>query len=255
MNATRVLAVIPARMGSSRFPGKPLAALRGRPMLEHVYRGTVACDVLDDVVIATCDDAILQAARQFGANAVMTSHTHERATDRVAEVSSRDPAEVVVMVQGDEPMIRPEMVSAAVAPLLADPSLHCTNLAAVIHSREELESPNTIKVVMALNGDALYFTRAPVPAESGATSSRRRYKQVCVMAFRRAALQRFASLPQSPLEISESIDMLRFLENGIPVRLIETVYDTHAVDTPADLALVESLLSGVREPPLGGELR
>jgi 3-deoxy-manno-octulosonate cytidylyltransferase (CMP-KDO synthetase) len=206
-------------------------------MIEHVYRGTAACDALDDVVIATCDEAIFQAARGFGAKAVMTSRTHERATERVAEVSGSDPAEIVVMVQGDEPMIRPDMVAAAVEPMLTDPALHCVNLAAAIRSERDFTNPNTIKVVMAMNGDALYFTRAPVPAGAGG-ASRRWYKQVCVIAFRRLALRRFASLPQSPLEISESIDMLRFLENGITVRVITTDCETHAIDTPADLALV-----------------
>jgi len=241
---TRIVAVIPARMGSTRFPGKPLADLLGRPMIEHVYRGTAACGLLDDTFIATCDAVIAEAARGFGARSVMTSTAHTRATDRIAEATANDPAEIIVMVQGDEPMVRAGMIDAAVAPLLADPAVACVNLAAPIRSEEELRDPNTIKTVMARSGDALYFSRQPIP-----TVSRQRpfaigewYKQVCIMAFRREALRTFSSLPESPLEIAESIDMLRFLENGLGVRMVLTKEETYAVDTPADLARVAALL-------------
>jgi len=239
----RIIAVIPARMGSSRFPGKPLASLCGRPMLEHVFRRTAACTLLDEVVIATSNEEIAHIANGFGAKTAMTSATHERASDCVAEASASDPAEIVVMVQGDEPMIRPEMIAAAVAPLLEDPSLSCVNLAAPIRTEQELRDPNTIKTVIARSGQALYFSREPIP-----TTNARPFevggwfKQVCVIPFRREALQRFASLPRGPLEAAESIDMLRFLENGIPVHMVQTEINTHAVDTPGDLELVASLI-------------
>jgi 3-deoxy-manno-octulosonate cytidylyltransferase (CMP-KDO synthetase) len=242
---SRVLAVIPARMGSSRFPGKPLAQLQGRPMIEHVYRGTSACTLLDEVVIATCDREIHAAASAFGARAVMTSPSHERASDRVAEVASRCDADVVVMIQGDEPMVQAAMIEAAVGPLLSDPAVNCTNLVAPIRTEAELRDPNTIKVVMAAGGQALYFSREPIPAlhqkrfEPGGWS-----KQVCVIGFRRAALARFAALPQGPLERAESVDMLRFLENGLAVHMVPTTLETHAVDTPEDLSRVEALMAG-----------
>jgi 3-deoxy-manno-octulosonate cytidylyltransferase (CMP-KDO synthetase) len=233
---SRTLGVIPARMNSSRFPGKPLASLLGRPMIAHVFERTAQCADLDEVVIATCDTVIATAAASFGARAVMTSASHERATDRVAEVSANDAADIIVMVQGDEPMIRPEMIAAAIAPLRAEPGLACVNLAAAIQTEQELIDPNTIKVVTAHNGDALFFSRSPIPY-----LGKRPYhsaifmKQVCVIAFRRASLQQFASLPQGPLEIAESVDMLRFLENGISIRMVQTTAVTHAVDTPEDL--------------------
>jgi 3-deoxy-manno-octulosonate cytidylyltransferase (CMP-KDO synthetase) len=235
----RVLGVIPARMGSTRFPGKPLAPIHGRPMIEHVYRGIVACRALTEVVVATCDDEIARAATSFGARGIMTSSRHERATDRVAEVSANDAADLIVMVQGDEPLVRPEMVETALAPLLNDEAIQCVNLAAAIRSDAEFEDANTIKVVSDRFGNALYFSRRPLPHGAAAE----RFKQVCVIAFRRAALSKFAELPQGPLETAESVDMLRFLEHGIAVRLARTDVETHAVDCPADLAAVASMMS------------
>lgn len=241
---TRVLGVIPARLGSSRFPGKPLAPLHGRPMIEHVYRRTAACRRLDEVIIATCDEAIVEAARGFGARAVMTSARHERASDRVAEAVIADTAGIVVMIQGDEPMIQPEMIDAAVEPLLLDSSVACTNLVAGIHAEQELLDPNTIKVVMGADGRALYFSRQPIPWRGEAVfASGAWFKQVCVIPFRRDALATFCTLPQGPLERAESVDMLRFLEHGIAVHMVATTVTTHAVDTPADLAVVAALMA------------
>lgn len=241
---TRVLGVIPARLGSSRFPGKPLALLNGRPMIEHVYRRAAACRRLDEVIIATCDQAIAEAAGGFGARAVMTSASHERASDRVAEAVLAETAEIVVMIQGDEPMIEPEMIDAAVEPLLRDTSVACTNLVAGIHSEQELLDPNTIKVVMGADGRALYFSRQPIPWRGAAVfASGVWFKQVCVIPFRRDALATFCALPQGPLERAESVDMLRFVEHGIDVHMVATPVTTHAVDTPADLTLVEALMA------------
>jgi 3-deoxy-manno-octulosonate cytidylyltransferase (CMP-KDO synthetase) len=249
---TRILGVIPARLGSSRFPGKPVASLLGRPMLQHVFEGTAQCALLDEVVVATCDVAIAQAAASFGARAVMTSASHERATDRVAEVSAQDEAEIVVMVQGDEPMIRAEMITAAVEPLVADRRLGCVNLAASIRTEQELLDPNTIKVVTTHTGEALYFSRSPIPHLGRRSFGDGSWlKQVCVIAFRRSALQQFATLPQGPLEIAESVDMLRFLENRIPIGVVQTNVITHAVDTPEDLARVAALMA----PSSVGEVR
>lgn len=249
---TRVIAVIPARMGSSRFPGKPLAPLWGRPMIEHVYARTAACPLLDEVLIATCDEEIARAAAGFGAKAVMTSPAHQRATDRVAEASADDPADVIVMVQGDEPMIHPDMIAAAVAPLLADHDIGCVNLAAAIRSEAELRSPNTIKTAIARNGNALYFSRSVIPTlHARSFTDDTWYKQVCVIPFRRQALRVFSSLPEGPLERAESIDMLRFLENGLQVRMVLTEHQTHAVDTPDDLEAVAALIADRGRPDAG----
>jgi 3-deoxy-manno-octulosonate cytidylyltransferase (CMP-KDO synthetase) len=243
----RVVAVIPARMGSSRFPGKPLAPLLGRPMIEHVARRALMCDLLDAVYVATCDEEIRSAVEQFGGEAIMTSPTHERASDRVAEAAENFEAEVVVMIQGDEPMVTPSMIAAAVAPFAEDAAVSCVNLARRIDRREEYFDRNTIKVTMNARGDALYFSRAPIPADAFARETDGVcppvFKQVCVIPFRRDFLHEFARLPQTPLERAESIDMLRAIEHGRPVRLVLIEEETHAVDTAEDLRLVEALMT------------
>ena len=176
----------------------------------------------------------------FGAKVVMTSAGHERASDRVAEAAPAIAADIVVMIQGDEPMIRPEMISAAVAPLLPDPiaSLAPTSPPPSA-TEEELRDPNTIKIVMSRDGRALYFSRQPIPTRAARHSSRGDWlKQVCVIPFRRDGLRTFRALRAGRLEKAESIDMLRFLENGIPVHVVRTEFVTYAVDTPEDLERV-----------------
>ena len=238
----RIVAVIPARMGSTRFPGKPLAPLLGRPMIEHVVRRANLCAALDAVYVATCDHEIREVTEALGVPAIMTSPAHERASDRVAEAAEHFDAEIVVMIQGDEPMITPGMIEAGVRPLLEDSSLGCVNLIGRIVSREEYLDPNTIKVVRDIHGDALYFSRAPIPLIDFAAETPV-FKQVCVIPFRRNFLREYATLTPTPLERAESIDMLRVIETGGRVRLVETDVTTHSVDTPNDLRLVESLMN------------
>ncbi len=236
----RLVAVIPARMGSSRFPGKPLAPLLGRPMIEHVLRRAEMCSQLDAVYVATCDKEIRKVVEALGGRVIMTSAAHERATDRVAEALTQVKADIVVMIQGDEPMITPAMLTAAVTPLLEDRSLKCVNLVRRIATRRDFLDPNTVKVVMNVNHDALYFSRAPIPAiQFGDIPV---FKQVCVIPFRTEFLRLFAQWPQTPCERAESIDMLRILEHGERVRLVETTVETHAVDTLGDLQRVERLI-------------
>ena len=237
----RIVAVVPARMRSSRFPGKPLGLLLGRPMIEHVVRRAAMCDRLDAVYVATCDDEIRTVVQGFGGSVIMTSAAHERASDRVAEAAERVDADIVVMIQGDEPMIVPEMIAAAVAPMLNDPSIECVNLARRIDCIEEYLDPNTIKVVTDLHGNALYFSRAPIPCVNlGRHTDCPVFKQVCVIPFRRGFLRDFARLHQTPLERAESVDMLRVLEHGGRVRIVVRDEETYAVDTPDDLRRVEA---------------
>jgi 3-deoxy-manno-octulosonate cytidylyltransferase (CMP-KDO synthetase) len=239
----RLVAIIPARMGSSRFPGKPLAPLLGRPMIEHVLRRAEMCIQLSAVYVATCDEAIKNVVERSGGRVIMTSPTHERASDRVAEAAEQVEADIVVMIQGDEPMIAPEMIDAAIAPLMKDRSVECVNLVRRITNQQDYLDPNTIKVVMNVNHDALYFSRAPIPSiEFTEAKQPPVFKQVCVIPFRAGFLREFAQLPPTALERAESIDMLRILEHGRRVRLVETTVDTHAVDTPEDLQLVEKLM-------------
>lgn len=238
-----IIAVIPARMGSSRFPGKPLATLLGKTMIEHVYNKTKLCSVVDEVYVATCDIEIKEVVESFGGKAIMTSSEHQRASDRVAEAAESFDADVVVMVQGDEPMITPGMVKLAVSPMLNDDQIQCVNLAKRIDAEEELNDPNTIKVVMDGMWDALYFSREPIPTRKILDFSKvSAFKQVCIIPFRKSFLKTYANLDPTPLEQAESVDMLRCLEHGYKVRMVETDVNSHAVDTSSDLELVERLM-------------
>jgi len=230
-------------MGSSRFPGKPLARILDRPMIEHVYRRVSLAEGVAEVIVATCDEEIRRAVEAFGGMAVMTSTSHQRASDRVAEAALRLDADIVVMVQGDEPMVTPAMVSTAFKPMLSSPDILCVNLAKCIETEEEYLDPNTIKVVMDAQWDALYFSREPIPTRRiSGFEGIKAYKQVCIIPFRQEALKEYTRLAPTPLEIAESIDMMRFLENGRKVRMVETMESTHSVDTPEDLRHVESLM-------------
>ena len=239
----KTVAVLPARMGSTRFPGKPLAKLLGKPMIQHVWERVAKAKGLSDTVVATCDQEIADACRAFGAPFVMTSPAHERASDRVAEAAKTLKADVYVLVQGDEPMTSPRMVEEALAPLLADSKVACVNLAGRIETEAEFEDRNCIKVVMDLKGDALLMSREPIPTRRiGPWGSFTAWKQVCVMPFRADALALYARLSPTPLERAESIDMLRFLEHGVKVRMVPTTHSSHAVDTPQDLVRVAALM-------------
>jgi 3-deoxy-manno-octulosonate cytidylyltransferase (CMP-KDO synthetase) len=244
LGSKRIVGVIPARMGSSRFPGKPLAKILGRTMLEHVYRRTSMTPELDEVVVATCDEVIRRAVQSFGAKAVMTSEYHERASDRVCEASENVPADIYVMVQGDEPMVVPDMISSSLTPFQTNRSVGCVNLIRRITSPDEIDDPNTIKVVRDLDGRAMFFSRSRIP--TGKAVDTTWFKQVCVIPFSADFLRLYSALEPTPLEKAESVDMMRFLEHGHVVHLKETEIDTFAVDTPDQLIEVERLLS--RDP-------
>lgn len=209
-------------------------------MIEHVYRRCAMSAAAGEVYVATCDEEIKQAVDKFGGRAIMTSPSHQRASDRTAEAAESLDADLVVMVQGDEPLLRPEMVGLAVAPFREDDAVVCVNLTSRIAHEDEFRDRNTIKVVIDHRGHALYFSREPIPTLVNRPFALvHAFKQVCVIPFRRDALAKFIALPPTPLEMAESIDMLRFLEHGVPVRMVESPYDTHSVDTTDDLAEVE----------------
>jgi 3-deoxy-manno-octulosonate cytidylyltransferase (CMP-KDO synthetase) len=239
----KTIAVIPARMDSSRFPGKPIAMLLGRTMLEHIYKRVTMSDSLDATYIATCDEEIRQVAQDFGAPVIMTANTHERASDRVAEAVEKIDAELIVMVQGDEPMTHPKMIDTAVAPFQDDLQLNCVNLVRSIDNEADFYNINTIKVIMNQQGDALYMSRQPIPTiDKLGFMQTLTYKQVCIIPFRRTTLFDYTRLPPTPLEQLESVDMLRLLEHGYRVKMVKTEFDTQAVDTEADLARVAKLM-------------
>ena len=241
----KVAAVIPVRMGSSRYPGKPLALINGRTMVEHVYQRTALCPGLEGgVYVATPDDEIAEASKSFGGEVIMTSASHTRASDRVAEAAEGLDADIVVMIQGDEPLIIPEMVEMSYNPLLEDETIFCTNLTKRIDTEEEFRNPNTIKVVMDHLGNGIYFSREPIPTTHGSDFSQvAAFKQVCVIAYPKEFLLEFARMEPTELEISESIDMLRILQHGGRVKMVECSQHTHSVDVPADVDVVERLMA------------
>ncbi len=232
----RIVAIIPARMASTRFPGKPLSDILGLPMIEHVRRRVVLSSLVDKVIVATCDKEIYDVVSRNGGLAVMTSNNHERCTDRIAEAASSINADIIVNIQGDEPFIRPEMVEMAVGPLMNNNDVSCVNLIAEITSIEEFKSPNTIKVVFDLGGNIIYFSREPIPSLSKFGSPEyKKYKQLGVIAFRNDFLRSFTLLPQTPLERIESVDMLRLVEHGYRVKMAVSPFRVIGVDTPEDL--------------------
>jgi 3-deoxy-manno-octulosonate cytidylyltransferase (CMP-KDO synthetase) len=244
----RIVAVIPARMASSRFPGKPMALIHGMPMIGHCYSRVRLCDELSDTYVATCDTEIFDYIESIGGNVVMTADTHERACDRAAEAMlkiedmSGKKTDILVMVQGDEPMDTPQMISEALGPMLSDDSIQVVNLMASIDNLDEFEDPNTVKVVAGPDGNAIYFSREPIPSRKKGTGDVPMQKQVCVIPFRRDYLLLFNSSPETPLEIIESVDMLRVIESGGQVRMVPTQYPSIGVDTPEHLQRVEQLM-------------
>jgi len=244
----KITCILPARMGSSRFPGKPLKKILGLTMIEHVYRRVALCSEINSVVVATCDEEIKMAVEGFGGRAVMTSASHVRASDRVAEAAEKTDADIIVMVQGDEPMVTPGMIKAAVDAIIADESVGCVNLMKKIDSEAEYLDPNTIKVVFDHQKHALYFSREPVPTRRVSDFGRiAAFKQICIIPFRRQMLQTYARLVPTPLEIAESVDMIRLLEHGYGIKLAEVFENSHAVDTHDDLKKVEAMM---RHDPL-----
>lgn len=243
-----IVGIVPARMASSRFPDKPMAGICGMPMIGHVYFRCKMSRLLNEVYVATCDREIADYITSIGGKAIMTMDTHERASDRCSEAllkieeENRAKADVVVMIQGDEPMIVPEMIDAAVEPMCSDPSIGIVNLTAPIKTRSDQDDPNTVKVVMDERQDALYFSREPIPSWKKGAKTVPMYKQVSIMPFRREFLIKFAQLAPTPLEIVESVDMLRFLEHGYKVRMVICGHETYSVDTVSDLERVEKLM-------------
>lgn len=246
-----ILALIPARMGSSRFPGKPMAPINGKPMIGHVYERVARSPLLLHTAVATCDKEISDYITSIGGRAVMTADTYERASDRCAEALLTLEKEhgirydIVVMVQGDEPMTHPDMIGEAIQPMLDDPSVLVVNLLGQIKDEAEFEDRNCIKVVCDKQLNALYFSREPIPTRCK-IGTVPMLKQVCIIPFKRDYLLQYTALEPTPLEIAESVDMMRVLEHGMQVRMAPTRFNTQAVDTPDDLKRVEALIQ-----PLG----
>jgi 3-deoxy-manno-octulosonate cytidylyltransferase (CMP-KDO synthetase) len=239
------IAIIPARMGSSRFPGKPMKKIHGVPMIGHCYFRTSMCNELLDTYVATCDQEIFDYIESINGKVVMTSETHERATDRTAEAMLKiekiigEKIDLVVMVQGDEPMVTPKMISESLQPLFEDSTVNVVNLMANMDSCAEFEDPNEVKVVVDNFSNAIYFSREPIPSRKKDFERVPMLKQVCIIPFRRDYLLKFNDTPETNLEKIESVDMMRIIENGEKVRMAMTEVKSFSVDTQEDLLNVE----------------
>ena len=243
--AVDVLAVIPARHTSSRFPGKPLSSIAGKPMIQHVVERVRRARRVSRVLVATDDSAIRDAVRGFGGEAVLTRRDHATGTDRVAEVAAHLPADIYVNVQGDEPLIDPGTVEELVLALLEDHSVQIAGACVAIAHANDIMDPNITKVVRDFDGNALYFSRAPIPwvRDREESVAARHWKHIGLYAFRREALLDFPTLPPGELERLEQLEQLRWLENGYRIRIVETEYDAISVDVPSDIDRVEKLLA------------
>jgi 3-deoxy-manno-octulosonate cytidylyltransferase (CMP-KDO synthetase) len=238
-----IVVVIPARFQSTRFPGKPLADLDGRPMIEHVYRRAAASRVVSRVIVATDDLRVATAVTAFGGQVRLTRADHLTGTDRLAEVAATLACDIVVNVQGDEPLLDPRAIGEAVAPF-DNPAVQMTTLCRRIEHPADLSNPNIVKVVMDRAGYALYFSRAAIPyARDPRGGWPPLYRHIGLYAYRRSTLLVLAALEPTPLERAESLEQLRALEHGIRIRAVETSYDSFGVDTPDDLEQVRRLLT------------
>ena len=239
-----IVAVIPARYASTRLPGKALADLDGRPMIEHVYRRVRASKILSDVIVATDDLRIATRVKEFGGKVRLTKATHETGTDRLAEVAASLDCDVVINVQGDEPLVDPRALDELVAPFAADRSVQMTTLFRRIHEAAELTNPNIVKMVVDRGGFALYFSRAPIPYLRDPRGGwPPLYRHIGLYAYRRSVLLVLATLEPTPLERAEALEQLRALEHGFRIKAVETNHESFEVNTPEDLAQVRKLLA------------
>lgn len=244
----KITAIIPARYASTRFPAKALADIMGKPMVQHVYERTSRASLVSEVIVATDDERIAAAVQAFGGRVEMTASTHETGTDRLAEVATRSDADIIVNVQGDEPLIEPEMIDEAIRPLVNDPSIPMGTLKTRIKTIHDFLSPNVVKVVTGQDDCALYFSRSPLPNfrdrwndlkdEAFVSGRLLCYKHVGLYVYRRDFLLRFAALQPTPLEMAEKLEQLRAVENGYRIKVVETVHSCIGVDTPGDLEKV-----------------
>jgi 3-deoxy-manno-octulosonate cytidylyltransferase (CMP-KDO synthetase) len=241
MSNNSITVIIPARMASSRYPGKPLATILGLPLIEHVRRRALLSPRADRVVVATCDRDIKETVEKAGGIAVMTKDTHTRCTDRIHEAMQVLEGDLIVMVQGDEPLLIPQTIEDVAAPLLKDDSLGIVNLVSPLESESDYANPNIVKAACNRKGDVMYFSRAPIPFFRERVNVPV-YRQTGIMAFRRDALNTFSSLPETSLERAESVDMFRAIEHGMRIASVLISQPTLGVDRPGDIALVESAI-------------
>jgi 3-deoxy-manno-octulosonate cytidylyltransferase (CMP-KDO synthetase) len=242
-----VVCIIPSRYESSRFPGKPLADLCGKPMIRHVYERVLTSTLVSFAAVATDDRRIFEAVRGFGGNAIMTSPEHRSGTDRIFEAVSSlglSDSDVVVNIQGDQPLFEPAQIEEVARPLIDDRDVYFSTLIYRIRREEEITHPNAVKVVFDREHFALYFSRATIPFVRDGGLRAAYYKHHGIYAYRKQFLETFTGLAESDLERLETLEQLRALEHGYRIKVVETAYDSVEVDTPAELERVRKILSG-----------
>lgn len=237
----RIAAVIPARMGSTRFPGKPLAKIMGLPMIEHVRRRVQLSPIVNEVYVATCDKEISQVVQAAGGLSIMTSDAHERCTERVEEAARSVDADIIVIVSGDEPLFLPEIIDSLLEPYQQDETINSINLLSPIKDQADLQNVDVVKAVMDKNNNIMFFSRSPIPYQR-AKSDCKFYRQTGIQAFTRDFLTKFTELAATPMEIAESIDCLRILEHGYGMKGVVSSKELYAVDRPSDVAVIENAL-------------
>jgi 3-deoxy-manno-octulosonate cytidylyltransferase (CMP-KDO synthetase) len=236
----RVLGVIPARYNSSRLPGKSLLPIAGKPMIQWVYEGAQTAALVDELVVATDDSRIYEAVIGFGGKVVMTEADHPTGTDRIAEVARRYQTEIIINIQGDQPSVRGEDIDAVIRVLLDDPLLPISTARIRLYDLAQIMEPSVVKVVVDEEGNALYFSRAPIPYPRDAEHAVF-WKHIGLYAFRRDFLFKYVSLPQTNLELTESLEQLRVLAHGYLIKVVEVTQDTVGIDTPADWERVKNI--------------
>jgi 3-deoxy-manno-octulosonate cytidylyltransferase (CMP-KDO synthetase) len=244
MTAGKVVVVIPARYGSTRLPGKPLVLLAGKPMIQRVYERAKLAQRVDRVIVATDDERIVKAVEGFGGEARMTRSEHRTGTERVAEVAAREEGDVFVNVQGDEPLLDPQAIDVAVNSLLEEPQAGISTVATPIKTPGDIMDPNVVKTVLDFDGNAIYFSRAPIPwvRDRASKIQVRHLKHLGLYVFQREALLEYPTLPEGELERIEQLEQLRWMENGWKIRVAEVEHDAVSVDVQEDVARVEKLL-------------
>ncbi|MFI5098103.1 MAG: 3-deoxy-manno-octulosonate cytidylyltransferase [Candidatus Acidiferrales bacterium] len=244
MSDPKVIVVIPSRYGSTRLPGKALVPLAGKPMVQHVYERAKRAQTVHRVIVATDDQRIMDAVAAFGGEARMTRCDHRTGTERIAEVAVHEPGDVFVNVQGDEPLIDPVAIDTAVGALLEEPQAQVSTVATPIRHAGDIMDPNVVKTVLDFDGNALYFSRAPIPwiRDTQQKVHVNYWKHLGLYVFQREALLEYPTLPQGELEKIEQLEQLRWLENGWKMRVAEVAHDAVSVDVPEDVARVEKLM-------------
>lgn len=243
----KIITFIPSRYDSRRFPGKPLALIAGKPMIQYVYQRAMSCPEISGVFVATDDERISQCVQGFGGKAVMTGREHPTGTDRIAEAVQKMKVkrdDLIVNIQGDQPIFHPSAITDLVTPLREDPDVLMSTLKYRISDEREIENTNHVKVVTDREGFALFFSRAPIPFFRNTRSNRIYYKHLGFYAYRRDFLTKFSSLPVAELESIEKLEQLRVLESGFRIKVVETTFDSVEVDTPEDIKKVEEIIAG-----------